>query len=101
MNDFAFYSPTRFVFGRGAENKVGALVKGLGGTIAHNNVCGVGRAWLRSIGMPQTFKELGAKEEDIPKLVATLGLKGNTLGAFRPLADEDVTNILRIAAGMV
>ena len=59
------------------------------------------RAWLRSIGMPQTFKELGAKEEDIPKLVATLGLKGNTLGAFRPLADEDVTNILRIAAGMV
>ena len=59
------------------------------------------RAWLRSIGMPQTFKELGAKEEDIPKLVETLGLKGNTLGAFRPLADEDVTNILRIAAGMV
>ena len=55
MNDFAFYSPTRFVFGRGAENKVGA----------------------------------------------TLGLKGNTLGAFRPLDDADVANILRIAAGMV
>ena len=59
------------------------------------------RAWLKSIGMPQTFKELGAKEEDIPKLVATLGLKGNTLGAFRPLADEDVANILRRAASVV
>ena len=59
------------------------------------------RAWLRSIGMPQTFKELGAKEEDIPKLVATLGLKGNTLGAFRPLDDEDVANILRRAASVV
>ena len=31
MNDFAFYSPTRFVFGRGAEEKVGSLVKGCGG----------------------------------------------------------------------
>ena len=59
------------------------------------------RAWLKSIGMPQTFKELGAKEEDIPKLVATLGLKGNTLGAFRPLNDEDVANILRRAASVV
>ena len=59
------------------------------------------RAWLKSIGMPQTFKELGAKEEDIPKLVATLGLKGNTLGAFRPLDDEDVANILRRAASVV
>ena len=59
------------------------------------------RAWLKSIGMPQTFKELGAKEEDIPKLVATLGLKGNTLGAFRPLDDADVANILRRAASVV
>lgn len=59
------------------------------------------RAWLRSIGMPQTFRELGAKEEDIPKLVKTLGLKGNLLGAFRPLGDEDVANILRRAASVV
>ena len=59
------------------------------------------RAWLRSIGMPQTFWELGAKEEDIPKLVKTLGLKGNLLGAFRPLDDEDVANILRRAASVV
>ena len=57
------------------------------------------RAWLKSIGMPLNFKELGAKEEDIPKLVATLGLKGNTLGSFRPLDEKDVTDILRIACG--
>ena len=56
------------------------------------------RAWLKSIGMPQNFAELGAKESDIPSLVTQLGLKGNTLGAFRPLADDDVEKILRIAA---
>ena len=58
------------------------------------------RAWLRSIGMPQTFAELGAKAEDIPALVEKLGLKGNSLGAFRPLKDADAANILRIAAGL-
>ena len=56
------------------------------------------RAWLKSIGMPQNFTELGAKESDIPALVEKLGLKGNTLGAFRSLTDADVTAILRIAA---
>ena len=56
------------------------------------------RAWLKSIGMPQNFAELGAKESDIPALVAKLGLKGNTLGAFCPLKDEDAEKILRIAA---
>ena len=55
------------------------------------------RAWLKSIGMPQNFAELGAKESDIPALVEKLGLKGNTLGAFRPLTDADVANILRLA----
>lgn len=56
------------------------------------------RAWIKSIGMPQNFAELGAKTEDIPALVEKLGLKGNTLGAFRPLNDADVAAILRIAA---
>jgi len=32
MTNFEFYSPTRFVFGRGAEEKTGALVKANGGT---------------------------------------------------------------------
>ena len=57
------------------------------------------RAWLKSIGMPLTFAELGAKPEDIPALVAKLGLRGNTLGSFRPLRDDDVAAILRLACG--
>lgn len=32
MQSFEFYSPTRFVFGKGAENKVGSLIRELGGT---------------------------------------------------------------------
>ena len=34
MNDFSFYSPTKFLFGRGAEAQVGALVRAFGGTKA-------------------------------------------------------------------
>ena len=55
------------------------------------------RAWLRSIGMPTTFAELGAREEDIPLLAANLHLNGKTLGAFRPLTEADVRAILRHA----
>ena len=56
-------------------------------------------AWLRSIGMPTTFAELGAKEEDIPRLAANLHLNGKTLGAFRPLTEADVRAILKLACG--
>ena len=56
------------------------------------------RAWLKSIGMPLTFAELGARREDIPTLAANLGLKGNTLGLFRPLTEADVREILQLAA---
>ena len=52
------------------------------------------RAWLHEIGMPLTFAELGAKREDIPALVAKLGLNGNTLGTFMSLTDADVVKIL-------
>ena len=55
------------------------------------------REWLKSLGMPTTFAELGAKEEDIPALVAKLGLRGNTLGGFVQLDDADVANIFRLA----
>ena len=53
------------------------------------------RAWLKSIGMPTTFAELGAKAEDVPRLAANLHLNGKTLGAFRPLTEADVRAILR------
>ena len=54
------------------------------------------RAWLKSLGMPLTFAELGAKEEDIPLLVKTMNLCGNTLGAFKPLTEDDVAAIYRL-----
>jgi len=52
------------------------------------------RAWIKSLGMPTNFAELGARAEDIPTLVKSLGLNGNTLGAFMPLDEADVTKIL-------
>jgi len=52
------------------------------------------RQWMREMGMPATFAELGARREDIPVLVAQLGLNGNTLGSFMPLDADDVTRIL-------
>ena len=56
------------------------------------------KAWLREMKMPTTFSELGAKAEDIPALVEKLGLRGNTLGSFKPLTDSDVTAIFQLAA---
>ena len=55
--------------------------------------------FLRSIGMPLSFGEIGAKEEDIPKLVQALcygdGRKGSISG-FVTLNEEDCTNIYRM-----
>ena len=53
------------------------------------------RTWLKSLGLPLTFAELGAKEEDIPLLVKTLNLNGNTLGGIMPLNEADVEAIYR------
>ncbi len=54
------------------------------------------RRFLHSIGMPINFAELGAKEEDIPKMVEKLG-PGDGWG-FVPLKAKDVTEIYKIAA---
>ncbi len=56
------------------------------------------RSFLRSIGMPINFAELGAKEEDIPLLVEKFGLGDGKTGGFVALSSEDVAEILRIAA---
>ena len=47
--------------------------------------------------MPLSFAELGAKEADIPLLAANLHLGGKMLGAFRPLSESDVREILKLA----
>ena len=57
------------------------------------------RNYLISIGMPKNFEELGAKEEDIPKLVNVLcrgdGREG-TISGFVTLNEEDCTKIYKI-----
>ena len=57
------------------------------------------RAFLRSIGMPQTLAELGGKEEDIPYLARTAAYgngNGGTLGSFVVLQEQDMANIYRL-----
>ncbi len=56
------------------------------------------RRFLHDLGMPINFAELGAKEEDIPKLVEKLGLGDGETGGFVHLTSEDVANIYKIAA---
>jgi hypothetical protein len=53
--------------------------------------------FMTSIGMPIRFSQLGAKAEDIPTMVKTMGLNGNTLGSFVKLTENDVTKIYELA----
>jgi alcohol dehydrogenase YqhD (iron-dependent ADH family) len=57
------------------------------------------KRFLKSIGMPLTFAELGAKEEDIEKMAHTAcygnGNKG-TIGGFVKLDEKDVISIYRL-----
>ena len=55
------------------------------------------RRFLRSIGMPLTFEELGAKAEDIPALVDKFGIGSGRTGGFVKLSAEDITAIYKIA----
>ena len=57
------------------------------------------RAFLKSIGMPQTLAELGGKEEDIPYLAHTAAYgngNGGTTGGFVVLNEEDMVNIYKL-----
>jgi alcohol dehydrogenase YqhD (iron-dependent ADH family) len=53
--------------------------------------------FLKSIQMPTTFAEIGAKAEDIPVLIKKLGIGKGTLGFFVKLKEEDVVNIYKLA----
>ncbi len=58
------------------------------------------RDFLRAIGMPQTIRELGGKEADIPYLARTAAYgngNGGTLGCFVVLQESDMANIYRLA----
>lgn len=86
-DDARFARFARNVFGVGfGESDPAAAIAGIAAF----------RRWLKSLGLPLTFAELGAREEDIPLLVKTLNLSGNTLGGFKPLRDDDVAAIYRL-----
>jgi len=54
--------------------------------------------FLKLIGMPTTFAEIGAKAEDIPFMVKNIGLQGKyRLGSFVKLTEEDIANIYKLA----
>lgn len=56
------------------------------------------KQFLTSIGMPINFNELGAKEEDIPKMVEKIGLGDQgTIGSFLQLSGKDIEKIYRLA----
>ena len=55
------------------------------------------RKFLRSIGMPINFAELGARAEDIPVLVEKHGLGDGKTGGFVQLSADDIAEILNIA----
>lgn len=55
------------------------------------------KAFFKSVGMPTTFEELGAKEEDIPKLLETLQIDGRTEGKFVKLGREECEAVYRLA----
>jgi alcohol dehydrogenase YqhD (iron-dependent ADH family) len=57
------------------------------------------KQFLKSIGMPSNFAELGAKEEDIEKMAHSACYgdgRGGTVGGFVKLNETDVTNIYRL-----
>lgn len=56
------------------------------------------RAFFYKIGMPLSFSDIGAKKEDIPKLLDMLDIDNHTEGKFVVLKRQDCENIYRIAA---
>jgi alcohol dehydrogenase YqhD (iron-dependent ADH family) len=57
------------------------------------------RQFVKSIGMPLTFKELNAKEADIEKMAHMAchgGVRTGTVGGFVKLNEQDVANIYRL-----
>ena len=58
------------------------------------------RVFFRSIGMPTTFAEIGARAEDIPAMAAHRAEKPNgfPFGSFAKIGPEDMEAILRLAA---
>lgn len=56
--------------------------------------------FLKSLGLPRTFKEIGARREDIPALIAKVRRRPDGLvGNFHPMNDADMRAVYEIACG--
>lgn len=55
-------------------------------------------SFLKSIGMPTSFKELGAKREDISTLIEMMKIDNRRVGNFVKLTKDDVQKIYEIAS---
>ena len=125
MNNFTFYSPTYFAFGKDTENDAGKYVKRFGGTkvlihygggsVVRSGLlgrvkkslddCGISYIELGGVrpnprsGLVYEGIELGAKEEDIERMAESCvygdGRPG-TISGFVTLDKEDVMNIYRM-----
>ena len=99
MNNFSFYSPTFFEFGKDAENKAGALVKRFGGekvlihygggSVVRSGLLDRVKASLEAEGVP--FVELGGVQ---PNPRSGLVYKGIEL-----CRSENVNFILAVGGG--
>ena len=58
------------------------------------------RAFLKSLGMPLTFAEIGADPADIPKLVEMNHVGGGVTGGYVGLTSDAIREIYEIAAGL-
>lgn len=56
------------------------------------------RNFFKSIGMPLSFKDIGAREDDIPQMLKLLGVDKHTIGHFVQLNRDDCENIYKIAS---
>ncbi|MBC8570301.1 iron-containing alcohol dehydrogenase [Zongyangia hominis] len=55
------------------------------------------RRFWHSIGMPTSFAELGAKEEDIPAMVENMRIGQRSIGHFLPMTKESCAAIYHLA----
>jgi len=51
----------------------------------------------KSLGLPLTFAELGAKAEDIAFMAGKINLPSGRLGKFRPLSREEIVEVYQLA----
>ena len=107
MNDFEFYSPTYFAFGKDRERDAGALVRRFGGakvlihygggSVVRSGLLDRVKSSLTAEGIP--YIELGGKAEDIPKLVDVPcngdGRPGSITG-FVTLNEDDCAAVYRM-----